>query len=60
MTTDNQEIGYLDSFSADTSVVPKVIDKLIEDLNRIHYKQFEIDEIVLSMMKRSPTPYRKH
>jgi anti-sigma regulatory factor (Ser/Thr protein kinase) len=49
MTNRTQEIGFLDSYSASTSVVPKVINRLIEDLNKIHYNQDEIDEIVLSM-----------
>ncbi len=49
MTKNQQEIGYLDSFSADTSVVPEVINSLIRDLNKIEYHKDEIDEIVLSM-----------
>ncbi|MBN1534646.1 MAG: ATP-binding protein [Spirochaetes bacterium] len=49
MAHSSQEIGYLDSFSADTSVVPAVITRLIDDLNKVHYKKDEIDEIVLSM-----------
>ncbi len=43
------EIGFLDSFSAETSVVPEVIDQLIADLKKAIYPQEEIDEIVLSM-----------
>lgn len=43
------EIGFLDSFSADTSVVPTVINKLIEDLNASNYSKEETDEIILSM-----------
>ncbi len=49
MATTKKEIGFLDSFSADTSVVPRVIKKLISDLNDLRYQQDEIDEIVLSM-----------
>lgn len=43
------EIGFLDSFSAETKVVPFVIDKLLEDLHKAKFPQDEIDEIVLSM-----------
>ncbi len=49
MAPTKKEIGYLDSFTADTSVVPRVIKKLITDLNDLQYQQDEIDEIVLSM-----------
>lgn len=49
MAKDTNEIGFLDSYSANTTVVPIVINKLIEDLNTLKYSQDEIDEIVLSM-----------
>jgi len=45
----DKDIGFLDSFSADTAIVPQVINKLINDLNEVQYPQDEIDEIVLSM-----------
>jgi anti-sigma regulatory factor (Ser/Thr protein kinase) len=45
----NQHIDFLNSYSANTSVVPEVIERLIFDLRRTSYKQDEIDEIVLSM-----------
>ena len=44
-----KQIGYLDSFHADTAVVPQVINRLICDLEQIGYPQDEIYEIVLSM-----------
>jgi len=40
---------FLDSFCADTSVVPRVIDKLLSDLKSISCPEDEINEIVLSM-----------
>jgi anti-sigma regulatory factor (Ser/Thr protein kinase) len=49
MANNSKEIGFLDSFSADTSVVPTVINRLIQDLNAKHYGRDEIDEIILSM-----------
>jgi len=49
MGNDEKEIGFLDSYSADTSVVPTVISRLITDLRKISFPQNEIDEIVLSM-----------
>lgn len=49
MATKGQEIGFLDSYSADTSIIPQVIDKLITDLKKAGYSQEDIDEIVLSM-----------
>ena len=49
MQKKNKEIGFLDSFSADTSVVPQVIAGLIADLKKMDFPQEEIDEIVLSM-----------
>jgi len=48
MIKDN-EIGFLDSFTASTSIVPEVIDRLMVDLIKIEYPQEEIDEIILSM-----------
>ena len=44
-----QDICFLDSFRADTSIVPEIIDRLIHDLHRIGYPQEEVDEIILSM-----------
>jgi len=43
------EIHFLDSFRADTAVIPEVIDHLIADLRAAGYPQDEIDEVVLSM-----------
>jgi anti-sigma regulatory factor (Ser/Thr protein kinase) len=43
------EINFLDSFKADTSIIPDVIEHVITDLRRAEYPQGEIDEIVLSM-----------
>jgi anti-sigma regulatory factor (Ser/Thr protein kinase) len=45
----NKEIGFLDSFTASTSIVPEVIDRLMIDLIKMEYPQEEIDEIILSM-----------
>jgi hypothetical protein len=53
------EIHFLDSFRADTAVIPEVIDHLIADLRAAGYPQDEIDEVVLSWMKQSPMRYRK-
>ncbi len=44
-----REINFLDSYTADTSVVPSVINTLVEHLNRMEYPRSEIDEIILSM-----------
>ena len=44
-----KEIAFLDSFTASTSIVPEVIDKLYQDLQTAGYPREEIDEIVLSM-----------
>jgi anti-sigma regulatory factor (Ser/Thr protein kinase) len=49
----DKDIGFLDSFAADTAIVPEVISKLIIDLNEAAYPQDEIDEIVLSMDEAS-------
>ena len=49
MEKQNIEIGFLDSYCAETSVVPRVIDHLLEDLHKLKYPQEEIDEIILSM-----------
>lgn len=49
MQKKNKEIGFLDSFSANTSVVPTVITGLIDDLKKMDFPQDEIDEIVLAM-----------
>ncbi len=48
MIKDN-EIAFLDSYCANTSIVPEVIDRLITDLNKMDFPQEEIDEIILSM-----------
>ena len=45
----NQHIDFLNSYPANTSVVPEVIEHLIYDLKQTSYKQDEIDEIVLSL-----------
>ena len=47
--TGMRSIGFLDSFSADTSIVPHIINRLIIDLNGMKYHQEEIDEIIISM-----------
>jgi len=44
-----KEIGFLDSYTASTAIVPVVIDRLIRDLGKMDYPQDEIDEIILSM-----------
>ncbi len=46
---EEKEIGFLDSFTASTSIVPEVIDRLMIDLIKMSYPQEEIDEIILSM-----------
>lgn len=43
------EINFLDSYKADTKVVPHVIDCLIRDLKECGYPNEDVDEIVLSM-----------
>jgi anti-sigma regulatory factor (Ser/Thr protein kinase) len=43
------DINFLDSFRADTSIVPEVIDRLISDLKFSQYPQEEIDEVILAM-----------
>ncbi len=49
MTNYSPDIDFLNSYSANTSVVPEVIERLIGDLRKTRYTQDEIDEIVLSM-----------
>jgi len=44
-----KEIAFLDSYTASTSIVPEIIDRLYIDLQTIGYPKEEIDEIVLSM-----------
>ncbi len=44
-----QTVGFLDSFAADTSVIPVVINRLISDLKSMNFPQGDIDEIVISM-----------
>jgi len=46
---DKKEIAFLDSFHADTSIVPEVIGYLIQDLKSMEFPQEELDEIILSM-----------
>lgn len=43
------EISYINSYSASTSVIPALINRLISDLNDAACPLEEIDEIVLSM-----------
>jgi anti-sigma regulatory factor (Ser/Thr protein kinase) len=49
MVPKNKEIRFLDSFGADTSVVPKVINILLADLKKMRFPKEEVYEIVLSM-----------
>lgn len=49
MSNYSPDIDFLNSYSANTSVVPEVIERLIGDLRKTRYTQDEIDEIVLSM-----------
>ncbi len=49
MSNQNLDIDFLNSYSANTAVVPEVIEHLIDDLRKISYTQDDIDEIVLSM-----------
>lgn len=49
MPANNCEIHFLDSYKADTKVVPFVIDQLITNLKSCEYPKEDIDEIVLSM-----------
>ncbi|TFH42526.1 MAG: ATP-binding protein [Chrysiogenales bacterium] len=49
MSQKKHEIDFLNSYSADTAVVPEVIDQLISDLRKSDYNRDEIDEIVLAM-----------
>lgn len=49
MADSTMEINYLDSYKADTSTIPNVINRLITDLKQLQYPQEEIDEIILSM-----------
>jgi anti-sigma regulatory factor (Ser/Thr protein kinase) len=49
MNKNTHDIDFLNSFTANTAVVPEVIERLINDLKKIKYIQDEIDEIVLSM-----------
>ncbi len=49
MICNENEINYLNSFKADTSVVTEVINQLISDMKSIGYPADEIDEIMLSM-----------
>lgn len=45
----SHEINYIDSFSADTVIVGKVIDSLIKDLKKMNFASEEISEIVIAM-----------
>lgn len=47
--TEKHTIGFLDSYAADTSIIPVVINRLICDLREMNYPQGDIDEIVISM-----------
>jgi anti-sigma regulatory factor (Ser/Thr protein kinase) len=49
MTNNRNDIDFLNSYAADTAVVPEVIEHLITDFKKTRYLQEEIDEIVLSM-----------
>lgn len=49
MTLSNIKIDHLDSYKADTAIIPLVIDTLINDLRKASYPQDEVDEIVLAM-----------
>jgi anti-sigma regulatory factor (Ser/Thr protein kinase) len=49
MNKNTRDIDFLNSYTANTAVVPEVIERLINDLKKIKYIQDEIDEIVLSM-----------
>jgi anti-sigma regulatory factor (Ser/Thr protein kinase) len=49
MNKNTHDIDFLNSYTANTAVVPEVIERLINDLKKISYIQDEIDEIVLSM-----------
>ncbi len=42
-------VSFLDSFSADTIIVPHIINRLILDLHEMQYNQDDIDEIIISM-----------
>jgi anti-sigma regulatory factor (Ser/Thr protein kinase) len=44
-----KEINFLDSYIADTSIVPSVIASLMNNLRLMNYPRDEIEEIVLSM-----------
>ena len=49
MSNRNLDIDFLNSYSANTAVIPEVIERLIGDLRKVRYTQDDIDEIVLSM-----------
>ena len=44
-----KEINFLDSYIADTSIVPSVIGSLMNNLKLMNYPRDEIEEIVLCM-----------
>ncbi len=47
---DNNNVKkYIDSYNATSQTVPQVIDRLLNDLNQMHYPKEEIEEIILSM-----------
>lgn len=46
---ENIEVNFLNSYRADTSIVPDIISRLITDLQSMQFPKDEIDEIVLSM-----------
>ncbi|MFW6364941.1 MAG: ATP-binding protein [Spirochaetota bacterium] len=49
MSDQMSEINFVDSFSADTIVIRKVIDSLMNDLTKMNYPKEEKDEIILAM-----------
>ncbi|MGQ9847403.1 MAG: ATP-binding protein [Bacteroidales bacterium] len=49
-SSDNGDVKkYIDSHKATSNTVPLVIDKLLSDLNELHFPKEEIEEIILSM-----------
>jgi anti-sigma regulatory factor (Ser/Thr protein kinase) len=49
MLPQSEEIHFLDSFKADTYIVRLIIDRLMNDLDALHYDREEREEIVLAM-----------
>jgi anti-sigma regulatory factor (Ser/Thr protein kinase) len=48
-SSNKKEINYLNSYKADPSIVPLVINNLIINLKKMQFPKDEIDEIILSM-----------